>query len=159
MSESPHVATFFVHYRENLRKCSLQPLRGRPEFRFARSAPQRPFDASGHTLLALDGPTLSPADRDRPLLILDATWRLLPQLRRLLTGDYVVRSLPTALRTAYPRTGQFEPDPDEGLASVEALFAALVLVDRRDDSVLDDYRERDAFLAKCREAGVLPRSA
>lgn len=149
-----HRATLFVHYRENLRKCSLKPIRSRPEFRFVRSHPDRTIDGSGHVLLELDAPPISARDADHPLLLLDSTWRLLPQLRRAVRGDVIPRSLPEGIRTAYPRTGQFEPDPAAGLASIEALFCALWLQGHRDLTLLDGYYQRDAFLARLRETGI-----
>lgn len=148
-------ASILVHYKERRSKCTLEPLRGRPGLCFIDFAPEARVSAEGHVVLAVDAPVISAADAGRPLMLLDATWRLLPALQRALHGTFVSRSLPPDLRTAYPRTSKLEPDPEAGLASVEALYAALVLLGRRDDTLLDAYRWREAFLDRCRAAGIL----
>ena len=53
---------------------------------------------------------------------------------------------PEGDRTAYPRQSKIHADPSAGLATVEALFAALCTLGRRDDSLLRFYPWRDAFL-------------
>lgn len=136
------------HPRERKSKCSLQPLRHRPDIRFLNARPGFTLDSTGCILLCLDGPVLSPEDAPFPLLILDSTWRLLPQLRAAVTGQPVLRSLPSALRTAYPRSSKFAPDPLHGLASVEALYAARFCQKRPVDGLLDQYHFKDAFLAQ-----------
>jgi len=150
-----HLATIVVHHKERRSKCTLEPLRGRPEFAFIDFRPESRIDADGHVVLSVDAPVLTLADAGRPLLLLDATWRLLPALHRGLEGRFVTRSLPAQLVTAYPRRSRLEPDPEAGLASVEALYAALVRLGHRDDSLLDDYRWREAFLDRCRAAGII----
>jgi len=134
------------HPKERLSKCSLEPLRGKEGFTFLTAGEGFTFDATGHTLLGFDGPVLGPADAERPLLILDATWRLLPRLERCLRGDPVRRSLPKGLRTAYPRVSKLSPDPQGGLASVEALFAAFRCMGFPGEGLLDHYRWASTFL-------------
>jgi pre-rRNA-processing protein TSR3 len=136
------------HPRERKSKCSLEPLRHRPDLRFFTARPGFTFDASGMVLLTLDAPTISAADHHLPLLILDSTWRLLPTLMAAVYGEPVLRSLPPTLKTAYPRVSKTYSDPTRGLASVEALYAARWLQGRPVDGLLDDYRWRDAFLAQ-----------
>ena len=92
-------------------------------------------------------PPLSPADRDRPLLLLDATWRLLPKVRAQVTGDTIPRSIPPGWQTAYPRVSQDGSDPTAGLASVEALFVAQALLGQTMPTLLDGYYWRTGFLA------------
>lgn len=147
-------ATILVHYKERRSKCTLEPLRSHPGLAFIDFEPEARVSAEGHVVLAVDAPVITPADAGRPLMLLDATWRLLPALQRSLQGDFVARSLPANLRTAYPRRSKLEPDPEAGLASVEALHAALALLGHRDDTLLDAYRWRDRFLRLCREAGI-----
>lgn len=151
----PHLATVVVHPKERRRKCSLEPLRGRPGLRFVDFEHGVSIDASGHVVLEIGAPLLTPADGGAPLLVLDATWRLLPELRHALVGGFVCRSLPRALRTVYPRRARGGGDPPEGLASVEALFAARCLLGARDDALLAGYRWKQEFLAACARAGVL----
>ena len=136
------------HPNENLAKCSLTPLHGRPEIEFLVGEGDMRFDATGHIVLAVDAPVISPADAGKPLLLLDTTWVLLPKLINRLTGTPVYRSLPDAVRTAYPRVSKMHRDPAAGLASVEALYLARKLLGDDDLSLLDGYYWKDAFLAK-----------
>ena len=138
--------TVIRHPRERKAKCTLQPLRGLPGLRLLTARPGFRFDATGFVLLCLDAPVLSAADRDRPLLLLDSTWRLLPALEATLTGSPLRRSLPCWIRTAYPRTSKLAADPPAGLASVEALYAARFLQGRPAASLLDHYHWKDPFL-------------
>ena len=48
--------------------------------------------------------------------------------------------------TAYPRRSKQGTDPDNGLASVEALFLAYHLLDRPTAGLLDHYRWAEEFL-------------
>jgi len=134
------------HPKEKLSKCSLTPLHGRSEIQFFRAKPDFEFDASGFILLEVDAPPLSPNDNHLPLLILDATWRLLPKVRRRVIGTPLPRSIPPGIRTAYPRVGKNYPDPMGGLASVEALFVARALLGDYDPSLLAAYHWRESFL-------------
>ncbi len=136
------------HPNENLAKCSLTPLHGRPEIEFLVGEGDMRFDATGYLVLAVDSPVISPSDSGRPLLLLDTTWVLLPKLINRLTGTPVYRSLPDAVRTAYPRVSKMHKDPAAGLASVEALYLARKLLGDDDLSLLDGYHWKDAFLAK-----------
>jgi pre-rRNA-processing protein TSR3 len=109
---------------------------------------------TGFTVLALGAPELSPEDVGRPLLLLDSTWRLLPQIEACLFGQGVRRTLP-AVPTAYPRISKIAEDPMGGLASVEALFLAKLLLGERDDALLADYYWRDVFLESLKRANLL----
>lgn len=148
------IARLIRHYRENLKKCTLEPLRGDPRFEFVRWKPGAHHDAGGHTVLEIDAPVLTAADAGRPLLILDSTWRYLEPMRESLHGDFVTRSLPRAVGTAYPRVAKLGPNPEPGLASIEALYAALRILGTRDDALLDGYHWRAQFLALCDAAGT-----
>jgi pre-rRNA-processing protein TSR3 len=123
--------------------------------KFYRAREGWEFDATGHTILALGAPLLSAQDAERPLLLLDSTWRLLPKIEACLTGEAVRRTLPS-VATAYPRVSKIAEDPTGGLASVEALYLARLLLGSRDDSLLDDYYWRDSFLRNLAREGLLP---
>lgn len=133
--------------REDPRKCSLRGLHGRPDVAFHRWRADRTWDAIGRVLLAVGAPVLAPEDAAAGLLLLDCSWRRVPSLRRCLLGDPVERSLPP-LRTAYPRTARAGTDPDAGLASIEALYAAVALLWGPDLTLLDGYPSAAAFLAQ-----------
>lgn len=144
---NPITITVIRHRRENLKKCSLRNLHGRPDIRFIRDHASLRFDASGHVLLDVDGPPLSAADAGHPLLILDSSWRWLPRLRRHIVGEPRLRSLP-AVPTAYPRVSKLFRDPNRGLASVEALYLAKRILGEDDPSLLDGYPWKTEFLAR-----------
>lgn len=136
--------------REDTRKCSLRTLHGRPDVAFHRWRADRTWDATGRLLLAVDAPVLTPADvalAPAGLVLVDCSWRRVPSLRRAITGAPVERSLPPLL-TAYPRTSRAGSDPDAGLASIEALYAAVAILWGADPSLLDGYRFMDAYLAR-----------
>ncbi|MEE2756000.1 MAG: hypothetical protein VYA30_05045 [Myxococcota bacterium] len=135
------------HPKERLSKCSLTPLHDREEIQFYKAKQGFEFNADGYTLLAVDAPALSVADAGRPLLLLDATWRLLPRVKAAVVGDPIARSIPAGVTTAYPRVGTTFPDPAGGLASVEALFIARALLGDYDESLLAAYHWREQFLA------------
>ena len=122
--------------------------------RFLKARRGWEFDVTGFTVLALDAPQLSAADAGRALLLLDSTWRLLPQLEACLIGEGVRRTLPP-IATAYPRVSKIDQDPRGGLASVEALYLARLMLGERDDSLLDAYHWRDLFLENLHKAGIL----
>lgn len=146
--------TVIRHPKERRSKCSLTPLEGRDDVAFFRARPGWTFDMTGFTVLGMDAPELSEADAGRPLLLLDSTWRLLPQIEACLVGEGVRRTLPV-VATAYPRISKIAEDPMGGLASVEALYLAKLMLGERDDALLADYYWRSEFLKNLRDAGLL----
>lgn len=151
-SESgPDLPTWIiVHPRENRKKCSVEPLRDRPEFHFANYHAKRPqFPPKGYVRLGIGGPLLTPADRVHGLLILDATWRLAERMEETYR-DYPVRSIPP-WKTAYPRISKIFDDPTPGLATIEAIFAAYVALGRETSTLLDAYHWKEEFLTLNRD--------
>lgn len=153
------------HPKERKAKCTLEPLRRQPGFVFRDANADFTYDATGDLLLTLDGTDLSAEDRSlfaspapgdddldlsRPrLILLDSTWRLLPTLENCLTGEPIRRRLPEGkAQTAYPRVSKLEPDPNGGLASIEALYLALKVLGDDRPELLDAYHWKDAFLAQ-----------
>ena len=134
------------HARERVSKCSLRTLHGRPGFTFLKATKGFRFDATGYLELAVDAEPLTSADAGRPLLILDSTWRLLPELRRCVHGTTVRRAIPDGIVTAYPRDSRVFDDPEGGLASIEALYVALHIFGDDDPTILDGYHWKDEFL-------------
>ncbi len=96
-------------------------------------------------MLAPDAPSLTPADASHPLLLLDANWRHAAKMRRAVE-PVKARSIPPGWQTAYPRHSKIHTDPAVGLATVEALYAALCTLGCRDDTLLRFYPWRNAFL-------------
>ena len=141
---SPQVL-IIVRRGEDPAKCSVRPLRGSPGLDFLPYPLRQRPDLSHHLLLAPDAPPLTPADAGRPLLLLDASWRHAAKMRRAVE-PVETRSIPPGWRTAYPRQSKTHADPATGLATVEALYAALCVLGCRDDALLRFYPWRDAFL-------------
>lgn len=135
-----------VHDRENRKKCSVEPLRGRPNFVFVNfpSLGGLP-DLTRYVRLSIEGPPLGPNDENAGLLVLDATWRLEERMTARF-ADIAPRSLPRRWTTAYPRVSKVFDDPADGLATIEAIYAAYVALDRPVDGLLDDYRWAEQFL-------------
>ena len=143
----PVAVTVIRHPKERISKCSLRHLHDRPEFTFLKATKGFRFDATGFLLLSVDAPPLSAADAGHPLLLLDSTWRYLPDLEAAVDGDPIRRSIPPGVVTAYPRRSRLTPDPDAGLASVEALYVARLVLGDDDPALLDGYHWKDEFLA------------
>ena len=141
----PYPPTVIVrHPKENPRKCSILPLRGRPDLIFLTYPVKEPPPLEGYVRLAADGPELSAADADRGLLLLDGSWRWAGSMSRTFL-KVPPRSL-HGWQTAYPRVSKRGTDPDNGLASVEALFAAYQILGRPTEGLLDHYRWAEEFL-------------
>lgn len=138
----------FRHRKERLQKCSLRGIETREDMRFYAYPLSEVPDVSGYVVLSLDAPLMTEADGGRGLLLLDATWRHAEGMLKKVEGmpGLIYRSLPHDLRTAYPRyqTGCF--DPDRGLASIEALYAAYCLLGRDPAGLLDHYYWKEQFL-------------
>jgi pre-rRNA-processing protein TSR3 len=131
--------------RESTKKCSLTPLRGMEGVRFVGYEPDRRVDAGKRILLHPDGEDITSADRGKPLLLIDCAWRRLPQLLATVDGELEHRRLPKLI-TAYPRKSKQFEDPEQGLASIEALYAALALLGDARPELLAGYRWKDEFL-------------
>ncbi len=131
--------------RESARKCSLTPLRGREGVRFVEYHPERRIQAQGRLLLHPEGELLSEADGELVLFLIDCSWGRLPSLLATVEGEPVRRRLPR-LETAYPRKSRTFEDPDQGLASIEALYACLALMGRPRPELLDGYHFAERFL-------------
>ncbi len=140
---APLPTIIVVHPKEKRSKCTVEPLRGRHDFVFFRF-PDRPASLEGYVRLGLDGPPLSRSDADHGLLLLDGTWRLAQRMEPAFQ-DVPVRTL-HGWATAYPRTSKLFEDPGGGLATIEALYAALLTLGRDTHGLLDHYHWADEFL-------------
>jgi pre-rRNA-processing protein TSR3 len=142
----PYPPTIIVrHTHENPRKCSVLPLRGREDLIFLNYPVATRPPLEGYVRLAADGSELSLADASAGLLLLDGSWRWAESMTR----DFVEvppRSL-HGWRTAYPRLSKLGTDPDNGLASVEALVIAYHLLGRSTAGLLDHYHWANEFLS------------
>jgi pre-rRNA-processing protein TSR3 len=149
MNQSFPKTIIIRHRRENLKKCSLRGLESREDLCFL-TYPQKNVwpDFSVCVLLTLEAPLLTPADSERPLLLLDGTWRYADKMCRVLhlEESMLCRSLAPDWKTAYPRRQEDCSDPVRGLASVEALFAAYLQLKRNPEGLLDYYYWKETFL-------------
>src|SRR5207342_80293 len=102
---------------------------------------REPPDLTGYVRLAADGPELSAADSCHGLLLLDGSWRWAGAMTQAFE-QVPPRSL-HGYKTAYPRVSKQGTDPDNGLASVEALFLAYHILGRPTEGLLDHYRWMD----------------
>ena len=132
------------HSHENPRKCSVLPLRGRPDLVFLPYPVRPPPPLADYVRLSADGPPLTAADAACGLLLLDGSWRWAAAMTRDF-ADVPPRSL-HGWRTAYPRASKLGTDPDNGLASVEALVVAYHILGRPMAGLLDHYRWAAQFL-------------
>jgi len=133
--------------RESTAKCSLTPVRGFPGVRFLSWKHDRRFAVGERVLLHAEGELITDRDAGRPLLLIDCAWRRVPALLATCDGEFTLRRLPR-LATAYPRRSLTFRDPDEGLASIEALYAALAMLGRPTPELLAGYRFADEFLRR-----------
>ena len=159
MSKSRQVRFLIIRdHKENKQKCTLSPLVGRDGYRFLDlgqpTSPPAIEEIGGGILLTTDAPVMTRSDRefldDGAVTIVDSTWARVPNVLarvRTVPGHRLIRrSLPEELVTAYPRVSKLYQDPEQGLSSIEAVFAALVVLGSPDLTVLDGYRWRTQFL-------------
>lgn len=135
------------HRRENLKKCSLSGLENRSDCRFYTYPQDDLPDVSSYLVLKVGAPPLTLDDKNRGLLLIDGTWKLAAVMEKKV-ANLEERSLPSGFRTAYPRRQTDCPDPETGLASLEALFIAYFLLERPLEGFLDRYYWKQAFLQR-----------
>lgn len=142
----------YRHKKENLKKCSLRGLEDRKDMQFYTYPKNSLPNLSSYLLLTLDAPVLQKEDASLGLFLIDGTWKHATVMYKQLTTPHLftVRSLPTEVQTAYPRRQEDCLDPSRGLASVEALFVAYILLGRDPQGLLDNYYWKDTFLQKNR---------
>lgn len=132
------------HPKENPRKCSILPLRGRPDLVFLTYPVPEPPPLEDYVRLAAEGPELSVEDASRGLLLLDGSWNWAAKMTRAF--EHVSPRSLHGFRTAYPRTSKLGTDPGNGLATVEALFLAYHILGRPTEGLLEYYRWAAEFL-------------
>jgi pre-rRNA-processing protein TSR3 len=120
------------------------PLKGRPDLVFLTYPVTRLPPLDGYVRLAAEGEELSAREAACGLLLVDGSWRRAQLMNRGFL-DVPPRSL-RGYRTAYPRKSKRGTDPDNGLATVEALFLAYHILGRPTDGLLDHYRWAEEFL-------------
>jgi len=135
------------HRRENLKKCSLRGLEGRSDLQFYTYPTHSLPDYTGYILLKVGAPILTSTDADKGLFLIDGTWHLAQVMEKQLPFKLVERSLPENYKTAYPRRQTKCPNPETGLASVEALYIAHSILGLSTEGLLSHYHWKNDFLA------------
>lgn len=135
---------------ENPRKCTIQVHKGRPDFVLRFFSGNKPINAFGaDCLLHIDGEDLSVIDPKglTSLALIDCTWKKVsPTLQRVAGPLPRLVRIPEGFVTAYPRKNKKGEDPSSGLATIEALFIAAAFLGFWDESLLEKYYFKDAFL-------------
>lgn len=135
------------HRKENLKKCSLKGLETRSDFIFYSYPWQQPQPVlENYIVLTLDAPPLTLQDREMGIFLIDGTWRYAEKMLRALQPPFEKRSLSIGACTAYPRRQQDCSDPTRGLASIEALYLAYLILQRDPEGLLDHYHWKEKFL-------------
>jgi|SRR3989339_33375 len=144
------VTVIYRHKKENLKKCSLRGLEPRSDLAFYTYPKDTIPPLSSYILLTLDAPPLTQEDANYGIFLIDGTWKHAETMYNQLSKPhlFITRSLPSHLKTAYPRRQEDCVDPERGLASVEALFAAYYILGRKTEGLLDFYYWKEAFLQK-----------
>ncbi|MDN3509044.1 MAG: hypothetical protein P0S93_03365 [Candidatus Neptunochlamydia sp.] len=140
--------TILRHRKENVKKCSLHGLESREDLHFLTyPIDPIPFLENG-ILLDLDAPPLSKEDRGHSLFLIDGTWKYAAVISRQLphSEKWIRRNLPPEIKTAYPRKQTDCIDPKRGLASVEALYIAHLILGYQTERLLDHYYWKKEFL-------------
>ena len=142
----PPPTIIVVHRRENRKKCSVEPLRGRDGFVFRTYPDDEPESLAGYVKLGIGGPLLSEADRDCGLLVIDSTWKLAKRMDKQYAHVPARSLLPW--QTAYPRVSKQFEDPSAGLATIEAIYLAFRMLGRDTSGLLDHYHWAKEFLRR-----------
>lgn len=154
MQIKPPLTLLVRHRQENKKKCSLEPIKERSDCLFLNypSCELPPLDH--YVLLSFEGPLLSKNDYDKGLILIDGTWKKASVMERQLFKEIPIlkRSLPIEFITAYPRRQPDCQNPDQGLASIEALYVAYLILKRDPAGLLDRYFWKNHFLEKNRQA-------
>jgi pre-rRNA-processing protein TSR3 len=149
--------TILRHRKENLKKCSLRGLEERKDLLFYTYPLTMPSSLNGYVMLHLDQENtqeLSMNDKDCGLFLLDSTWNYEMKMHDTIKKNHslIYRSLPKNFVTAYPRKQTACLEPERGLATVEALYIAYIILQRDTDNLLKYYHWHEAFLKKNAES-------
>lgn len=138
--------------KERKKKCTVAPLKERSDVMILTYPVRKkvpPLD--GYVRLAAEGPPLTAADAGSGLLLLDSSWRRVDAMMKQFL-DVPPRSL-QGYQTAFPRSSKLGTDPENGLASVEALFLAYHILGRPTEGLLAHYHWAGEFLRQNRLIG------
>ena len=132
-------------YHENEKKCSVLPMRSRSDFEFINRDNFDVSDFSGLTLLHPEGEPVKKLSKDEMLLLVDSNWRKARKMYSRLEQKYpnMKKVSISGFVSGYPwKKGR----PENGLCSIEVLFAAFLLAGICDKTLFESYRYKDKFL-------------
>jgi len=136
--------TIIKDYKENSKKCSVLPLQGKPGFEFVSRDFVNDYDFTGLTLLHPEGEPVKKLSKDEKLLVVDSNWRKARKMYNRLEQKYptMKKISVSGFVSGYPwKKGR----PENGLCSIEAIFATLLFAGIRDESLFENYRYKDRF--------------
>lgn len=135
---------------ENPSKCSIAPLKDRADFHLRYFRRKKPIEAfSAEILLHINGADIRIVAKRKiqSLAVIDCNWKhvedALSHVERPLPE---LVSFPSGAVTAYPRKNKQGLDPTAGLATIEAVFIAAAFLGDWDETLLDKYHFKTAFL-------------
>jgi len=139
----------FRHRKENGKKCTLKPIQSCLDVQFYRY-PLLTFPSlENYFILSMEAPLLTKEDQGKSVCLIDGSWKYAAKMQEFLLYRYPsspMRSLPKECQTAYPRKQTACTDPKRGLASIEALFFAYLILGKKNDTLLDGYYWKNSFL-------------
>ncbi len=138
-----------VHKRERPSKCSVEHLRTHPGYQFFEFPTDRVEIPNNYVRLAHDGEPITSADSDKGLFIIDGTWRYAERMERVMREANLLAHVPARRvdwLTAYPRKSKYTDEPDNGLATIEAIYAYYYELGLSTHGLLVRYRWREQFL-------------
>lgn len=130
-------------YHENEKKCSILPLKGRPEFEFVDFKEFDSYDFSGLTMLHPEGEPIDKLGKETKLLIVDSNWTKARRKYTRLEKFNLKKIRIDGFQTAYPWKKYAPPNT---LCSIEALFVARLLAGIYDPEIMNHYYYKDKFL-------------
>ncbi len=116
-----------------------------------------PESLEGYITLHMEGEELSYKDRDLGLFLMDSTWKYEEKMHSAVKSKYplIYRKIPNHFKTAYPRVQTGCIDEERGLATVEALYIALKIMQKDTEGLLDHYHWKEDFLELNKKAFAL----
>lgn len=137
---------------ETANKCTIAPLASRPDFRLISAKGAEPIGPlKSPVLLHPDGECLTKIRSSRGgisgIAAIDCVWRRVDAiLSRIAAPLPVLGRIPDGFQTAYLRKSSYGFDPDGGLATIEAIFAARALLGHWQPDLLSKYPFGRAFV-------------
>jgi len=136
---------------ENPRKCTVDPIKDHPAILIRRYGGPAPIAKIGaDILLHIDGPDLPDLVREKKvssIAVIDCIWKRVDFAMKKIEGPLpILTKIPDGFVTAYPRRNKQGLDPDGGLATIEAMFIAAAFCGSWDETLLDKYHFKNAFL-------------